>query len=268
MPRLAASLALAATIVVGVGAETFIAANGEEVSWDGATVAPRLVRAGWPTFGPHAPVLPVASADPRVQYSGRTAINADGSRTFDWEAVSISLVVAGTTYVKAAIASTGRTRFIVDEPASTFSAKNYSNGFIVGTFWVDGIAGNLSNNVYYAASGLDVDITYTIRVFNDLEPTFHGTEGGPGYGTGNFTFQGFYIDGQALAAPQPLARSLEWIGDSLTAGFGAHGVHPPCETNQVTSTNYYSYARMVCGQLNANCSVIAWSGKGASAPLC
>jgi len=203
-------------------------------------------------------------ADPRVQYSGRTAINADGSRTFDWEAVSISLVVSSTTYVKAVIASTGRTRFIVDEPASSFSAKNYSNGFIVGTFWVDGIAGNLSNNVYYAASGLDADITYTIRVFNDLEPTFHGTEGGPGYGTGNFTFQGFYIDGVALAAPQPLARSLEWVGDSLTAGFGAHGVHPPCETNQVTSTNYNSYARMVCEELNANCGVIAWSGKGAS----
>lgn len=50
--------------------------------------------------------------------------------------------------------------------------------------------------------------------------------------------------------------------DSLTAGFGSRGVNPPCEVTQYSSSNYYSYSRYVCSALDANCSVIAWSGKG------
>jgi len=36
----------------------------------------------------------------------------------------------------------------------------------------------------------------------------------------------------------PPERVLVWVGDSLTAGFGARGSHPPCEINQFTDSNY------------------------------
>ena len=64
--------------------------------------------------------------------------------------------------------------------------------------------------------------------------------------------------------PAPAApRSLEWVGDSLTAGFGSRGVSPPCETSQFSSSYYYSYSRYVNDYLQLDgYSTIAWSGKG------
>ena len=64
-----------------------------------------------------------------------------------------------------------RTKFVVDEPwASLEGTSNFSQGFSITEFWVDADAGALSNNTYYAASGLDVYANYTIRLFNALEP--------------------------------------------------------------------------------------------------
>lgn len=42
----------------------------------------------------------VPASDPNVQYVGRTFINADGSRSFDWEGTQIFLNVNGATFVR------------------------------------------------------------------------------------------------------------------------------------------------------------------------
>jgi hypothetical protein len=46
-----------------------------------------------------APVLAatnfIAANDPAITYQGRTLINADGSRTFDWEGVQIEVNING-----------------------------------------------------------------------------------------------------------------------------------------------------------------------------
>jgi len=255
---MAPSLITAATLFAGVAA---IAAHAAESDMTPVGVrewlrtSPRHAELGVETFIP--------ADDARITYIGRTRRNADGSRTFDWEATSILLNVVNTTYVKAVISPSpgARTRFVADEPASSLSASGLSNGFVLGSFWVDAVAGAMSNDTYYAASGLDAGANYTVRLFNDLEPLFHGMDG-EGYGPGNFTFRGVFLDGLAVAAPSVPSRRIEWVGDSLTAGFGSRGVSPPCQTNSFSSSNYFSYTRYICDGLQAACTCIAWSGKG------
>lgn len=180
------------------------------------------------------------------------------------------ITVSNTRFVKAhlhagpGVNGSSRTKIVCDIVASSSLAlKNDSQGFSSSEFFVDSVSDELSNSTYYAAVGLDSTETYTIRVFNALEPLFHGLDG-PGYNIGVTTFEGVSIEasGFALPAPPPPARRLEWVGDSLTAGFGSRGEHPPCETSQLSSSAYYSYTRYIDAALNASSTVIAWSGKG------
>ena len=209
----------------------------------------------------------IGAADPRLQYVGRFLVNAtDGSRAFDWGGTAILVTVTGTAYVKARVAASAgaRTKLVVDEPHSpSLEARNLSQGFSVSEFFVDEVAGAMGGDVYYAASGLDANQSYTIRISNALEPLFHGNSG-QGYGNGTMSFFGVYIDagGAALAPPPRRQRSLEWVGDSLTAGFGSRGVRPPCEVSQITSSAHYSYSHILGDALGANTSIISWSGKG------
>ena len=207
----------------------------------------------------------IPANDPRFLYAGRTVVNADGSRSFDWEGTSIQISVKGTTYLKASFSisqSHFRTKFICDEPSSTLAGGD-SNGFVLSEFWVDSVSCALANGTHYVAAGLDAATAYTVRLYHDLEPNFHG-DASQGYGaTGFVTFHGMYVDSVGAVNPAPaVTRRIEWVGDSITAGFGSRGAKPPCQPNQYTTSAYHSYSRMVCDELNATCSDISWSGKG------
>jgi hypothetical protein len=67
-------------------------------------------------------------------------------------------------------------------------------------------------------TGLKAAESYTITVFKDTEPAFANTRVAPNY----VTFHGFSGDSMArlLAPPAPPAQhKLEFLGDSITAGF-------------------------------------------------
>jgi hypothetical protein len=54
-----------------------------------------------------------------VWYTGRTAINADGTRSFDWEGTQMWVALTGASYVKAVINSSGTVgRFSAEVGAS------------------------------------------------------------------------------------------------------------------------------------------------------
>ena len=224
----------------------------------------------------------IPASDPRLTYLGRTRTNEDGSRTLDWEATSILVTLANATFLAARVAPNApagapdaraaRTKLITDIVHSSLEAEhNFSQGFAASELWVDGVAGAYSNDTYVVAEGLESGESYTVRIFNAPEPLFHGTNANGstgGYGAGTFTFFGLLLDGVVLAPAPRAPRSLEWVGDSLTAGFGSRGVRPPCETSQLSSSNYYSYSRYVGDALGAATTVIAWSGKGMKVNCC
>jgi len=182
-----------------------------------------------------------------VSFVGRTAINGDGTRSFDWEGVQMFVNVAGATYVNVAVNASGGAhgRFVVE-----------AGGVEVTSFYV----ASYSGSVFLAAAGLSG--TTAIRVISVLEPSFTGADA-----TSMFTFIGFYTDGTAAPASPPRARRIELVGDSISAGYGARGSADiaqefGCPVNENTSGNKYTYNWAIAEHFKADLIPIAWSGKG------
>lgn len=150
--------------------------------------------AGPPTFIP--------AGDSSIWYTGRTRINADATRSFDWEATQAHINVAGATYVRASInASAGILgRFICEV-----------DGWEVSSFFVGGGNGATGGAQDFLCAD-DLYQTRHIRLIQVLEPSFSGASA-----NGFFTFVGFTTDGTP-APPTPRARKIELVGDSISAG--------------------------------------------------
>ena len=78
-------------------------------------------------------------------------------------------------------------------------------------------------------------------------------------------FWGFLLDeGRSLAdAPALPSRKIEFIGNSITCGYGNEGTDKFEHFEYETENHYYSYASITARQLNAQHWVVARSGIGA-----
>lgn len=170
--------------------------------------------------------------------AGRNRVDSDGSREFDWEGSQVYINVQNAASVVAQISSdAGATRLIVAvSPLGSFNWTEY------GAVWV---APGTPSNVTVAA-GLPAG-SWTIRLFNDIEPSAEGS-----YGNMGIRFQGFFVAGTVLPAGPFSSRKIEWVGDSITVGYGSIGVGP-CQASDLTSSNWNAYDRMICDHFAANC---------------
>ncbi|OGS24910.1 MAG: hypothetical protein A2297_03680, partial [Elusimicrobia bacterium RIFOXYB2_FULL_48_7] len=173
--------------------------------------------------------------DPNIQYFGRVNFSNPQKPVFDWEGVYFKAVFEGT--------SCG----VKFEDQGT----NYFDIFIDGALWAN--TGPIAGNVTYTGvQGLS-NSTHTILVSRRSE-TNNGT------GT---AFAGFVLDsGSSLAIPpaRPIRR-MEFVGDSITAGYGAEAVSTEAYTNAKTNA-YLTYAALTARNFNAEYSLIARSGRG------
>jgi lysophospholipase L1-like esterase len=64
-----------------------------------------------------------------------------------------------------------------------------------------------------------------------------------------------------LAAPPAPARRVEFIGDSITAGYGNEGANEHCRFTPQTENAYQTYAARTARALGADWVTVAWSGK-------
>jgi lysophospholipase L1-like esterase len=87
---------------------------------------------------------------------------------------------------------------------------------------------------------------------------YRRTEGAQGVST----FMGFDFGGGMLLAPPAVTRRLEFIGDSITCGYGNEGPDMNCPFTPETENHYLAYPSLTARALNAEVSTIAWSGKG------
>ncbi len=78
-------------------------------------------------------------------------------------------------------------------------------------------------------------------------------------------FWGFVLDkGKTLAdVPALPNRKLEFIGNSITCGYGNEGTNPNEHFDYATENHYYSYAALTARELDAQHWVVARSGIGA-----
>jgi hypothetical protein len=164
-----------------------------------------------PALAAFSTIIP--SSDPGFWFSGRTQVNSDGTRSFDWEGVSINFNIEHASYVSLIMNTSGPTTRIT---ASTYLAQN-NVWFDHSTFWVSPRTGS---NTYWALDNLDGTQNYTARFYNSLEPSFSGSNEND-----YFTFVGIQTDGMILP-PTPFTRKIEIVGDSISAGYGAMGGGP------------------------------------------
>ena len=199
----------------------------------------------------------INAISPLVQWQGRTYANLeggqpDGTRSFGWPGVRFTFTVEGATWVTMQLQGNN----------TATRLKVTVDGFNVATLFVnDGQTGP----DYLLGATLDATIPHTFEIYNLIEAAFQNSL--------NFfqklTLQSLTTDGTFVAPPPPLKRRLEFMGDSLTVGFGANGVKP-CPGNILTEDNSVTWGNLLCGYFQANCSIEAWSGIGVymNSPTC
>lgn len=64
-----------------------------------------------------------------------------------------------------------------------------------------------------------------------------------------------------MSLPKPPKRSIEVIGDSISAGFGVDGKAKEEKYSDDTANAYLTYGMVAGRRLNADVTVLAWSGK-------
>jgi lysophospholipase L1-like esterase len=108
-----------------------------------------------------------------------------------------------------------------------------------------------TNGVVSLASGL-ASGNHSVSLFKRTEAQ-----------TGDIQFKGFTVTGgQLLAPPTPAARRIEFIGDSITVGYGNEGIDQYHSFTTQNENAYLAYGPVTARALNADPFVIAWSGKG------
>lgn len=80
---------------------------------------------------------------------------------------------------------------------------------------------------------------------------------------GNGEFKGFELEhGKKLLPIERLKRKIEFIGNSITCGYGNEGESELCHFTPATENHYRAYAAIAARNLNAEHQAIAFSGKG------
>jgi lysophospholipase L1-like esterase len=109
------------------------------------------------------------------------------------------------------------------------------------------------DQVYPLVSGLDDGSPHRVGIFRRNEGWM-----------GDVGFAGFVPGpGAALVeSPYPYRHLIEYIGDSVTAGYGNEGDGPYCSFTADTENGYATYAAIAARDLDAAAVLVAFSGKG------
>ncbi|HPD18579.1 MAG TPA: GDSL-type esterase/lipase family protein, partial [Candidatus Goldiibacteriota bacterium] len=77
-------------------------------------------------------------------------------------------------------------------------------------------------------------------------------------------FKGIILnsDSKMLNPPSRPGYKIEFIGDSITVGYGNEARSTNCKNFKNYTNNYFSYAQITARELNAEANIIAISGKG------
>jgi lysophospholipase L1-like esterase len=171
--------------------------------------------------------------DPNVEYVGRTAEN-QGSVSFDWTGVHLRTQVTGG-YLAVKMSDT---------------KGNYYDLFIDGKF----------SKTFKVSR--DTIVTLVVNTTSKAHKVllFKRTEGEQGTAT-IYHFLTEKKGGLKKCAATP-TRKIEFIGNSITCGFGTIGSDPKAPFLPATENSYLSYASIVSRYFDADYYLVAHSGMG------
>jgi len=181
-------------------------------------------------------LVTIAADNPSIRYSGRS------------EGVGTSRVVFGYSGARQRLRFTGTSVGVLMDDDK---GANYAIA------WVDGKPGkkfqlNARDGFYPLAHGLK-DGEHTVEVVRVTE-CFLGLN----------SFRGFVLDRGAMALPwgHVPERRIEFIGDSITCGYGVEVDDPKLHFEPATENYCLGYSALAAKQLDADTLVVARSGIG------
>jgi lysophospholipase L1-like esterase len=176
----------------------------------------------------------VFAGDPSIEYIGRFDFSKPSNPAFMYSGCMIRAGFTGTSIAIKLMDDSLRNWFTVklDDSIITFKAGKADGFYLLAT--------NLT------------DKEHSIEISRRTE--WHG---------GNTTFSAFVIDeGDKLFALPKLEKTIEFIGNSLTCGYGNEGKSREEHFTYETENNYHTYGTLVARALNANYVAICRSGIG------
>lgn len=146
------------------------------------------------------------------------------------------------------------TRVVTRFKGRTLSARLEDDGKNLFQVLVDGVPTQVlkmqpGQHLYEIAKGLEGGV-HEVTLYKRTEAR-----------VGEVTFYGFETDGTLLPASPPPDRRIEFIGDSITAGFGNEGRGPLCSFVPDQENEYETYAAITSRALGAEHVSVAWAGK-------
>jgi lysophospholipase L1-like esterase len=178
--------------------------------------------------------------NPNIQYIGRVNLSNPKKVLFDWPGVYICAAFEGTS---------------CSIRLKNHKLENYQNEYAVT---IDQRAPRLltttdTSMVYHVAAGLPDSIPHTIMIQKRTEAL-----------AGSGEFCGFILDkGKILLSPlQRPNRRIEFIGNSITCGYGVEGETPDCHFSAETENACISYAAITARAMQADYALVAYSGRG------
>lgn len=176
----------------------------------------------------------IPAGDKNFRYVGRCDFSNPEEVRFDWSGFYIQFNFEGTG-CSLRMSDTGHNYynvFVDDQPAKTIDVK--------------------SDTTILVAGGLP-DKIHKIQIFKR-------TEGSQGTGS----FKGVEISGQGKLLPwnDIPERKIEFIGNSITCGYGTEGKRPDERWKPQTENNYLSYGPIMARAFGADYHITAHSGLG------
>ncbi|MBO4314840.1 MAG: lipase [Prevotella sp.] len=188
----------------------------------------------------HAETLPlkgnvIKPSNPNIQYIGRVSMKNPDVIRFNYPGTQIIASFEGTSLKMIARPESGYFMAQIDKAAPFkvgFNAKK--------------------DSVLTLATAL-ADGKHTVHLMYIIEGLFRQPE-----------FHGFILDeGCSLTTPPTLPeRKIEFIGNSITCGYGVESITKEDLFEDETENHYYTYATLTAQALNAQHTAIARSGIG------
>jgi lysophospholipase L1-like esterase len=219
---------------------------------------------------PHG--APGGEAAPKLV--GRFAFSEEtpGEALFDWSGNYVTVRFQGTSQVTARLRLPGE---VPEDQLFTFVVDNQPPEKRLITVKTDA-AGKptLEPEERYDVTGLDPAVPHELTIYKDTEAQ-----------KGGVVFKGFDLHGGTMLPPTRRPRRIEFIGDSITCGYGNEGKNATCPfetkvrevtvpgrngapphteaiTVPLTENQYLSFAAIAARELDADAVTICFSGKG------
>lgn len=195
------------------------------------------------------PAPPVVDAPPR--FVGRTVLQADGAVRLSWSNTQVVTAFDGPSIAVTLQDVPNKTPSTRQAAPSPDAAQNVFD-VIIDAQPPKVFAMHPQKTHYLLAEGLHAG-RHTLTLIKRTEPL-----------VGDVRFLGFQTaPGSHLLPPEPpQRRRIEFIGDSITAGYGNEGADANCRFTPLTENSDLAFGPMAARALHADVSVIAWSGHG------